>query len=216
MSRSSGGRGWGRPGPAASPACRAALMARSGPFSGTIRPDPQAGPPPGPGLPSGQVDTIADDPDLRYQVPPGARGVPAHRGEDHRARARLDRGLQPGRRRRVQRADHPDRQQARHRDGQVVQAVVVDHVEGGPALFGEVEHQLQVGVVLLEPPRRLACSRRRVPPALIRGLDGSQLAHAEFRITARAGEHSHLVSAALQAPWPGPRYAPPGRRRTAP
>ena len=113
---------------------------------------PQDGPPTWPRPPPGQIDTIADNPDLRYRVPPGQRGVSAHRGEDHRARTRLDGRLQPGRGRRVQGADHPDPQQARHRNGQVVQAVVVDHVEGSPALFGDVDHQLQVGMVLLEPP----------------------------------------------------------------
>jgi hypothetical protein len=94
----------------------------------------------------------------------------------------------------VQRREHRRVEGGGHRDRQVVQAVVVDDVERAAQLAGQAQHQVEVGVVLVQPlrgrhadvgPRRIADARQAHVEHL----------YAERGVRARSGEQRHLVAA---------------------
>ena len=143
--------------------------------------------------------------------------VAADRGERPRRTARVrGRGhgaLQPGRGRRVQRGEHRHVQQRRHGERQVVEGVVVDHVEAVGQRLGQGHQQPQVCVVVAHEPRR----RHR---AVLTGGGAGLPPVSRERIPlvdpvgALTGEQADRVAAAAQAvdEVPDQRLEPTGER----
>lgn len=112
--------------------------------------------PAGTDRPAREVHPVGDDGRGSLErVPPRVRRMSADRDEGRRDLCRRGQGrLEPGGRRSVQRADHRDAQCRCHRHRQVMQAVVVDDVEGVGERTRQVQHQRQVRVVVLEEALR--------------------------------------------------------------
>jgi len=143
-------------------------------------------------LPPVGVDAVEDDAGVDG-VRPRARRVLADRRERHVVPRERHRRLQPRQRRRVQARHHRHADRPRHRDGQVVQRVVVDDVEAVGAGRDQLEHELQVRVVLLHPLPRWG------PDVLARGRAGLEHADLELldvqsRVGAGSGEQTHLMA----------------------
>ena len=156
----------------------------------------------GPRPPPAHVDAVGHHLGVGH-VPPGGPRVLAHR---HVARppvvGDLDGRLEPGGRWGVQRGDHRRPAGGRHGDRQVVQAVVVDDVDVTALL--QLEHHLQVGMVLAQPHGRRHRDVRPRRRAEVQG-KGGELTHAEARVAPPAGEHRDLDAAVAKAPAQVPR-----------
>lgn len=144
------------------------------------------------------VDAV-EDRDAGDRVRPGASGAAADRGEGSRrpraeATGRDDGGLQPRQRRGVQRRDERQIEHRRHRDREVVEAMVVHDVEATCAVAGEVEHEREVRVVLGHPGVR---GRVDVTAGQVAGAEGRRLQDGDGqpRVSAGRREEGHLVPA---------------------
>lgn len=92
-----------------------------------------------------------------------------------------------------------------------MQAVVMDQIEVAGRPVSQVEQELQVGMVLLEPRLRDHADVR--PCGLAEEWpDGSKLVNAEIWVASGTGKDSHHMPSALQRPGqrPGMHFEAPG------